>query len=199
MGKASKLEVIEEAHELRQIKIRDSLVAPDHQHVFIVFTCRCVTEICGTGDQQWVLSQRINDHVFCMNIFDVGVQPAEVFLHPSFELVLRQDIGDRDLVEERCNVFICAFQQNISKIRLRMLEHFFKRSLTPNAAVKKTAVLALSIRCAYHLNRSRLDRGLNAVPTPVTGSPSEIGKISSFQGRISRISGSFCNSSQYFK
>src|SRR6516164_2795957 len=136
MCKATKLEVIEQAHELRQIKIRYSLVAADYQHVFIVLACRCVAKICGASDQQGVLSQRIDNHVFCMNIFNVRVQPAEV---------------------------------------------------------------ALSIRCAYHLNRSRLDRGLNAVPTPVTGSPSEIGKISSFQGRISRISGSFCNSSQYLR
>ena len=143
MCKASKLEVIEKAHELRQIKIRDSLVAPDHQHVFIVFTCRCVTEICGTGDQQGVLSQRINDHVFCMNIFDVGVQPAEVFLHPSFELVLRQDIGYRHLVEERRNVFICAFQQNISKIRLRMLEHFFKKIVDTKRCSEKDRCVGL--------------------------------------------------------
>src|SRR5215470_14915737 len=126
MGKASKLEMIEETHELRQIKIRDSLVAPDHQHVFVILTCRCIAEICRTSDQHGVLSERINDHVYCMNIFDVGVQSAEVFRHPSFELVLRQDIGDCHLVEERCNFFICAFQQNISKIWFRMLEHFFK-------------------------------------------------------------------------
>src|SRR5215469_15875747 len=126
MCKTTKLEVIEEAHELRQIKIRDSLVAPNNQHVIIILACRCVAEICRTSDQQGVLSERVNDHVFCMNIFDVGVQSAEVFRHPSFELVLRQDTSDCHLVEERYNFFICAFQQNISKIWFRMLEHFFK-------------------------------------------------------------------------
>src|SRR6516162_11755528 len=143
MCKPTKLEVIEQTHELRQIKSRYSLVAADYQHVFVVLACRCVAKICGASDQQGGLSQRIDNHVFCMNIFNVRVQPAEVFLHPSFELVLRQDIGDRDLVEERCNVFICAFQQNISKIRLRMLEHFFKKIVDTKRCGEKDRCVGL--------------------------------------------------------
>ena len=66
-----------------------------------------------------------------MNVFDMSVQPAEVLFHPSFELVVRQDIGDRHLVEgrsvQKVHVPICAFQENVTKIRLRMLEDFFKK------------------------------------------------------------------------
>src|SRR5215813_4433947 len=147
MYKAAKLEVVEEAHELCKINVRDSFVTSDHQHVFIVLACRCVAEICGASDQQGVLSQWINDHVFRMNIFDVGVQPAEVLFHPSFELVLRQDVGDRQLVEERrvqaIHVFICAFQQNVTKIRFWMLEYVFKKVVNTKRCGEKDCSVGL--------------------------------------------------------
>jgi len=60
----------------------------------------------------------------------MSVQPGEVLFHPSFELVVRQNVGDRHLVErrsvEKVHIPICAFQKNVTKIRLRMIENFLE-------------------------------------------------------------------------
>ncbi len=77
----------------------------------------------------------------------MNVQPCEVLFHPSFELILRQNIGDRHLVEGRSiqqvHVPICAFQQHVTKIGLGMLEHFFKKIVDTKRCGEKNRSVGL--------------------------------------------------------
>src|SRR2546423_7597683 len=69
----AKSEVAIETHELPKINVGDARVTSDDQHVLVIICSRSLTKVCRAGNYQWVGTQRIDQHVFGMQISHINV------------------------------------------------------------------------------------------------------------------------------
>ena len=69
----AKCEVAVETHELAKVNIGNAGVAADDEHVLVVIRGGRFTKVCRTGNYQWVGTQRIDEHVFGMQISHMNV------------------------------------------------------------------------------------------------------------------------------
>ncbi len=71
--------MVEDAHELAEIDIRDASITPDDQHVFVVIALRCAAEVSRPGDYGRIFTQGIDEHELVMNV-EILVQSCEFLL-----------------------------------------------------------------------------------------------------------------------
>src|SRR4029077_5365589 len=69
----AKCEVSIQTHEFAKINVGNTRVSSNDEHVLVIVRGRSTTEVCRTGNNQRVGSQRIDKHVFRMKISHVNV------------------------------------------------------------------------------------------------------------------------------
>ena len=78
----AKREVPIQTHEFAKVNIGNARVTPDDDHVLIIVRSGSFTKVRRTGNNQRIWPQRIDEHVFRVQISNVNVQTRELLDEP---------------------------------------------------------------------------------------------------------------------
>ena len=64
----TRIKMVENAHELAKIDVRDSGVPADHEHVLVVLVLRRAAEVRRPGHNDWIIPQGIDQHELVVDV-----------------------------------------------------------------------------------------------------------------------------------